>query len=120
MGVGRVVHEAAAVTHAHPLNLCPTVENRPRYETLRCTVGYAIDPYANGGRRWTWSHQWTDRRAGLEGGSCIHCGKTLKEVRVRINPKTGEPVRRRASSLARAIAMTPADVPPVVFVGGVR
>lgn len=99
----------------HHRNLCATVENRPRYETLKCTVGYAIDPYANGGRTWTDSHQWTDRRGGLDGGTCIHCGKTLKEVRVRINPKTGQPVRR--ASLSREIALTPADVPPVRFVG---
>lgn len=99
----------------HARNLCATVENRSRYETLKCSVGYAIDPYANGGRTWTNSHQWTDHKGGLGGGSCIHCGKMLKEVRVRVNPKTGKPVRR--DSLAREIALTPADVPPVRFMG---
>jgi hypothetical protein len=78
----------------HPRNLCATVENRPRYETLRCTVGLAINPAANGGRRWAFNHTWSDRVGGLDGGTCANCGKTLKEVRVRINPKTGEPVRR--------------------------
>jgi hypothetical protein len=100
----------------HPRNLCATVEVRARYETLRCTVGHAIQPWANGGRTWTMSHQWTDSRGGLGGGTCIHCGKTLKEVRVRINPKTGKPVRK-AGGLAREIANTAVDVPPIRFLG---
>lgn len=111
----------------HHRNLCATVENRPRYETLKCTVvrvkAYAPsfvwnphDPdYMNPELMNTAYHEWPDHKGGISGCPCIHCGKTLKEVRVRINPKTGQPVRR--STLAREIALTPADVPPVRFVG---
>lgn len=95
-------------------NLCATVENRPRYETLRCTVPHRINAYANGGRMWASHHEWTDRNGGTFGGTCIHCGKTLKEVRVRINPKTGKPVS--TGRIARAIAEAHRDVPPVRFV----
>lgn len=105
-------------------NLCPTVENRPRYQTLRCTVPHkktsglyyrlaaeeGDDSYI-----WDTSHQWSDHLGGLDGGTCIHCGKTLKEVRVRINPKTGKPVS--SGRIAREIALAHRDVPPVLFVG---
>lgn len=63
-----------------------------------------------------WAHTWSDHAGGLKGGVCERCGKKLKDVRVRINPKTGEPVRK-ASRIAREIASMSADVPPVVFVG---
>ena len=106
-------------------NLCATVENRGRYETLRCTVPHlkttalyhrlaAED--GNESHKWDTCHQWSDHAGGLQGGACIHCGKTLKEVRVRVNPKTGQPVQR-GGRLAREIARTVADVPPVRFVG---
>ena len=95
-----------------------TVEAKPRYETLRCEVGWAIDPYANGGRTWTDCHQWPRLLHSnfKREGRCLNCGKTLAEVRVRINPKTGEPVRK-VSRIGREIASMRADVPPVVFVG---
>lgn len=112
----------------HPVNLCPTVEGRVRYETTRCSVWRPkkFPPYFVQEAQYlglpvdredaeTNYHEWSDHAGGLQGGTCIHCGKTLKECRVRINPKTGEPVRR-AGGLARAIANTPADVPPVHFI----
>lgn len=49
-----------------------------------CTVGYAIAPYANGGRSWTWSHQWHD-------GRCRHCRKTVRQVLVPEAAKRREP-----------------------------
>lgn len=103
----------------HPLNLCPTVENRARYETVKCTVRSpkAFPPYFVTGpadpEYWHWDHRWSDHAGGLKNGRCEKCGRTLKECRVRINPKTNQPVRR-GLSLARLIATTPADVPPVV------
>jgi hypothetical protein len=81
---------------------------------LPCAVGYALAEYIYyGGRTWAWNHRWPggDRKAGY----CLNCGKILKEVTVRINPKTGEPVR--GGSLARDIAKAFKDVPPVLFVG---
>jgi len=101
------------MTYDHT-NLANTVYARTVYETLRCEVGWAIDPYGNGGRTWSDCHRW-EKGERNTGGCCINCGKTLKEVRVRINPKTGEPVRK-PSRIAREIAMMKADVPPVVFV----
>jgi hypothetical protein len=110
----------------HPINLCPTVEAKPRYETQPCTVlRKKVTPLyarvaAEGGTYgadyiWDHSHQWSDHAGGIKGGTCLRCGKTLKEVRVRVNPKTGQPVRR--GGLARDIAVTAKDVPPVQFVG---
>ena len=106
-------------------NLCNTVENRARYHTPKCTVRhrmafppqYAVDPRAfdyDPEAAYTWDHRWDDRAGGTKGGRCEKCGKTVKEIRVRINPKTGEPVRR--NSLAREISWMMADVPPVRFV----
>lgn len=60
-------------------------------------------------------HDWDDHAGGLKGGICAKCGKTLKAVRVRVNPKTGLPVR--PSSIAREIGRMAADVPPVRFFG---
>lgn len=108
-------------------NLCPTVEPRCRYETLRCTMRhrmafppiFAVDPRQfdyDPEAAYSWAHVWSDHAGGMKGGRCEKCGHTLKEVRVRIDPKTGEPVRR--SSLAREIASTAADVPPVHFIEG--
>ncbi len=95
-------------------NLADTVRPRTQYVTLPCKIGWAIDAYANGGRTWTWCHQWPrgDGNAKREGRS-LHCGKTLADVRIRVNPRTGEPVRK-ASRLARLIATTPMDVPPIL------
>lgn len=94
-----------------------TVEARVRYETQPCEVGWAIDAYANGGRTWTYCHQWPRGEGNFKReGRCLNCDKTLKEVRVRINPKTGEPVRK-PSRIAREISLMKADVPPVVFFG---
>lgn len=110
-------------------NLCVTLENRSIYEvrTLPCAKPHmktselyhrlaAEDDDES--HIWDTCHQWPN--GDRKHGRCINCGKTLKEVtqRIRINPKTGEPVRR--SRLARAIAMTAADVPPVLFVGAMR
>lgn len=101
----------------------PTRERR--YETLRCTVkhrkafppAFALDPtdpdYMREDAIYTWDHRWSDHAGGLKGGCCEKCGLTLKQCRVRVDPRTGEPVTRSRVSLARAIAMTPADVPPV-------
>lgn len=109
-------------------NLANTVENRPMYQTQPCPFPRAKgwpytmiaaeedDPEERQRTLFDHCHSWDDRAGGLKGGRCTRCGKTLKEVRVRINPKTGEPVRR-ASRLAREIALTPADVPPVFFIG---
>ena len=105
-----------------PVNLCRTVENRPRFETLKCTVRTpkAFPPYFVTGpadpEYWHWDHRWSDHAGGLKGGTCEKCGKKLKECRIRINPKTGEPVRK-FSRIAREIALVPADVPPVRIVG---
>lgn len=93
-----------------------TVEARPRWTTTPCAIGWAINRYANGGRGWTWCHRWPRGEGNaLREGHCLNCGKTLDQVRVRINPKTGEPVRK-PSRMAREIASMPRDVPPVVFV----
>lgn len=105
----------------HAINLCPTVEARTVYMTLPCEVGNAIEPYGNGGRTWAYSHKWVKNRDAGEAnplrlGNCLNCCKTLKEIRVRINPKTGEPVRK-PSRIAREISLMSADVPPVVFIG---
>lgn len=109
----------------HHRNLCRTVVAAARFVTIPCGVPrrkvtplYARVAAEGGdpGYIWDHAHTWTDRAGGLKGGRCERCGKTLKEVRVRVNPKTGEPVRR-GSGIARAIALTPADVPPVIFVG---
>lgn len=91
-------------------NLCNTVESRARYETARCTVGHAIQPWQNGGRSWAMHHKWTDHKGGYEGGTCQNCGKTLKECKVLVNPK------KRNGGLAREIALMPRDVPPVRFI----
>jgi hypothetical protein len=105
-------------------NVCNTVENRPRYETARCTIvhlktsDYCWRLYAEDGdpqHIYSDYHEWDDHAGGLQGGTCSKCGKTLKDVRVRVNPRTGAPVRR--STLASEIARTPADVPPVHFIG---
>lgn len=114
------------MTHAR--NLCPTVEARATYTTPKCTVRhrmafppqYAVDrnvfdydPEA----AYTWDHTWSDRAGGTKGGACEKCGKTVKEIRLRVNPKTGKSMRG-AGSLARAIAQMHADVPPIVIFGG--
>lgn len=105
-------------------NLANTVANRPQYETLRCAIvhlktsSYCWMLYAEDGdpqNIYSNYHEWGDRAGGLKGGACSKCGMTLKQVRVRVNPRTGQPVRR--GSLAREIARGAADVPPVRFVG---
>lgn len=110
-------------------NLCVTVENRPQYVTLKCTVRtekarytlprFVFDPedpdYMSEEFLYHWYHTWDDG----EPRRCEKCGLTRKQVTVRINPKTGKPVRK-ASRIAREIALMPADVPPVHMVGGVR
>lgn len=96
-----------------------TVHARPQWVTVPCAIGWAICRETNGGRGWTWCHRWPrgDGNAKRE-GCCLNCGKSLTDVRARINPKTGEPVRK-PSRIAREIASMPADVPPVVFIGAV-
>lgn len=107
-------------------NLCATVEPRARYSTPKCTVRhrmafppqFATDPTAfdyDPEAAYTFDHRWSDHAGGSKGGACEKCGKTVKEIRVRINPKTGQLVRR--GSLAREIANAARDVPPVRFVG---
>lgn len=112
-------------------NLCKTVENRPQYMTLKCTVRsekarytlprFVFDPtdpdYMSEKFLYHFDHRWSDHAGGMQGGRCEKCGKTRKECLVRINPKTGEPVRK-ASRIAREIALMPADVPPVRMIGG--
>lgn len=103
-----------------PVNLCTVVEAQARYETLRCTVPHKMTSdyhYRLAAEEkdesyiWSTYHQWDDHCGGLKGGPCMKCGKTLKEVRIRINPKTGKPVRNRGA-LARAIA-TMGDAPEI-------
>lgn len=95
-------------------NLCDTQGPIYRTMTVPCSVGYALADYIYyGGRTWAWNHRWPPEGRGA--GRCINCGLTLRELTVRINPKTGEPVRK-VSRLAREIALTAADVPPVRFV----
>lgn len=53
------------------LNLANTVGYRRR---MPCEVGFAIEPWGNGGRTWTWSHQWG------KDGRCLNCRKTVKQV----------------------------------------
>jgi hypothetical protein len=88
-------------------NLAYTVHGRkPQFETTRCTVvRQQKPPYSH---QTTDYHEWSDRAGGLKGGTCIHCHKQLTEVRVRIKPPT--------SRLAKAIANTLADVPPIRFI----
>jgi len=90
-----------------PRNLANTVHGRAaRFETLRCpVVRQQKPPYAH---QTTAYHEWSDHAGGLKGGTCIHCHKKLAEVRVRIKPAI--------SSLARAIANTQRDVPPIRFI----
>lgn len=111
----------------HAINLCATVEARARYSTPKCTVrtlkeyppAFVFDrddpEYMSEDVLYHWDHRWSDKRGGLAGGQCEKCGFTLKEIRVRVNPKTGEPVRK--SRLAREIGRMQADVPPVRFTG---
>lgn len=102
-------------------NLCNTVENFAQYKTLPCSVPrLKVTPlYARVAAEdncpdyaWDTTHQWPcgDRKEGR----CLRCGLLLKDVRVRVNPKTGEPARR---SIARDIAFMHADVPEIQFVG---
>ena len=49
-------------------------------------------------------HEWSK-----ETGRCKHCGLTRNEAR--------EPSEKKGSRLARAIALTSADIPPIQFVG---
>lgn len=116
-----------SVAYSHH-NLAVTLEPRYRVMTLKCTVRtrkafppfFVLDPtdpdYMSEEHLYHWDHRWSDHAGGMQGGRCEKCGQTRKECTVRINPKTGEPVRK-ASRLAREIALTPADVPPVRFVG---
>lgn len=90
-------------------NLCQTMENRARYETQRCSVVRRQQPPYQ--HMTTDYHEWPDHRGGVTGGTCIHCGKTLEEVRVLVKP---EP--RRVSRIAAEIARTVRDVPPVRFI----
>lgn len=92
-------------------NIANTVHAAARYETQRCEVGYEPSPWSKRYISWVEYHRWPDGERAT--GRCINCGKTLAEVRVRINPKTGEPVRQ-ASSIAREISKT-RDVPRIVF-----
>lgn len=97
----------------HAMNLCDTVEARVRYVLLPCTprrkpgACFPLDRDAEFDRRHAWN----------EADRCAHCRRLLSEVRVRINPKTGEPVRSMGA-MACLIAAMPADVPPVRFIGG--
>lgn len=108
----------------HAVNLCATVEARVRYSIPKCTVrsekkwlpSFVLDPddddYMKEEFLYHYDHQWSDKAGGMKGGICLKCKKTVKDIRVRINPKTGKPVKN--SSLARDIALTHADVPPIV------
>lgn len=96
-------------------NLANTVHARVIVETLRCEVGHKPSPWSMRYIDWVPYHRWP-RGERNTGGRCLNCGKTLADVTVRINPKTGEPVCK-ASRLARDIALTPTDVPPIVFMG---
>lgn len=69
-------------------NLAMTVHKIYR-RRLPCEVGHAIDPYQNGGNKWTWSHRWvagpagrrrTDGRHSTPLGRCQDCGKTPREI----------------------------------------
>lgn len=107
-------------------NLCDTVESRGRYKTPKCTVkhckafppAFALDPkdpdYMREDAIFTWDHQWSDRAGGTRGGRCSKCGKTVKEIRVLVQPE-----RPARGSLAREIARSAADVPPVRFTGNI-
>lgn len=81
-------------------NIAETIHAMPVYETLRCEVGHGIDPYQNGGRTWANFHRWPrlpdDAPNPKREGHCLNCGKTLSEIRVRLNPKTGQPIVPRA------------------------
>jgi hypothetical protein len=99
------------VTYFSQRNLAPTVEARPRYITLPCVprpngLVLPLEPDRCFDRR----HDWT------AGTFCLHCCRSIDQVRVRINPKTSKPVRR-GGGLAQLIANTHADVPPVAMVG---
>lgn len=101
-------------------NLCETMERRVRYETQPCTIPrkkvtalYQRVADEDGDPMYVWdtAHQWNDHAGGLRGGTCVRCGKTLKQVRVRVEPAP------RCSSIAAEIARAARDVPPVRFVG---
>lgn len=80
-------------------NLAPTIHGVARHR-LPCTVGFAIDPWANGGRKWTWCHQWvasTKRPVGEYQptlGRCVNCHKTLAETLYPPKPPKAEKQRK--------------------------
>lgn len=94
-------------------NLCRTIEARPMYLVPACPVGQPSAACPDDDRIWNWRHAWSGAHRT---GPCMNCGQTLKQLRVRLNPQTGEPVRK-PRGLAREIAMG-ADVAPVRFIGG--
>ncbi len=71
-------------------NLANTVGPRRR---MPCEVGWAIDPYANGGRTWTWCHQWG------KDGRCLHCRKTVKQI---LEPRAPRPPKPRKARPVRS------------------
>lgn len=81
------------MTYDHHNLVRHTVEAKPVYMTPRCAVGSKPSPWS-GYLHWNEYHRWGDHAGGLKGGVCANCGKTLKQLRVRVNPKTGEPVRK--------------------------
>lgn len=91
-----------------------TVRATTVMETLRCEVGNEPSVWSLRYISWVPYHRWPAGERAT--GRCLNCGKTLKEVQVRINPKTGEPVRK-PSRMAREISQMKADVPTVVFIG---
>lgn len=69
-----------------------TVRATTVYETLRCEVGNAPSVWSLRYISWVDYHRWPAGERAT--GCCLNCGKTLKQVTVRINPKTGQPVRK--------------------------
>jgi len=61
------------------------------------------------------------RKHSWDEGICAHCHKDIREVRLRLNPqKEFRPIpstRDPRYTLAMLIAITPADVPEVQFIG---
>jgi hypothetical protein len=95
--------------------LAPPRRRNPR--TRPCEVGHPVQPHGwDPVETWAYYHRWPGHDGGMDGAACINCGKTRKELRywVYADSDEEEAPTRGPSRLARAIATTAADVPPIV------
>lgn len=101
----------------HPMNLCATIEARPRYVMLPCAPRHrGIAFPQNRDQEFDRRHRWSDGNRGRSGGHCLHCGGTAEDLYILFNKATNKPER---GGFARLVGMAHADVPPVRFIGEV-